>query len=153
MDDDDEKEEGDNEDNGNNYSDESISGSKTLDQIIEALVSYSKDDDRDNGYDSEEVLTMIDYLKHIPFNFVGQPTIDYHHEKHYHINSLSTAIIQSNHCQFEKLMELLLFKHRDLLRVDTFKRFYEKYRIDKLLNQRIYEMLTIKSRGKKLPLI
>ncbi|CAO3610206.1 unnamed protein product [Cunninghamella blakesleeana] len=125
---------------------ESIPGSKIIDQIIEALAFYSKgdnnnnnDNNNDNDYEEEEVLTMIDYLKYMPFHIIDQST--------------TIPIIQSNHCQFDKLMDLLLLKHRDLLRIDTFKRFYEKYRIDKLLKQQIYDMITIKSRGKKLPLI
>ncbi|CAO3625951.1 unnamed protein product [Cunninghamella echinulata] len=134
------------------------SGSKTLDQIIEALISYSKEVEDE---EDDEIITMIDYLKNIPLHFIEQPirkttTTDDNHGDNQNKNQIKSIEKrkqqQLNHCQFEKLMDLLLLKHRDLLRIDTYKRFYEQYRINKLLNQQIRDMILIKSRGKKIAL-
>ncbi|KAL0090025.1 Septin-domain-containing protein [Phycomyces blakesleeanus] len=51
-----------------------------------------------------------------------------------------------DHCDFEKLKMFLLGSHRDMLRVDTFERFYEKYRSAQLLNRRADQILNLKTR-------
>ncbi|KAI9308146.1 Septin-domain-containing protein [Cunninghamella echinulata] len=131
------------------------SGSKKLDQIIEALISYPKQDEDEE----DEIIAMIDYLKNIPLHFVEKSkrkttTADDNHGDNQNKNQIKTIEQQQqlNCCQFEKLIDLLLLKHRDLLRIDTYKRFYEQYRINKLLNQQIRDIILIKSRGKKIVL-
>ncbi|KAI8096726.1 uncharacterized protein BX664DRAFT_324696 [Halteromyces radiatus] len=51
-----------------------------------------------------------------------------------------------NHCDFERLIHMLLSSHREMLRIDTVERFYEQYRTDHLLTRRMDEMISLKSK-------
>ncbi|KAI8987011.1 Septin-domain-containing protein [Pilobolus umbonatus] len=50
------------------------------------------------------------------------------------------------HCDFSLLRHSLLKYHRDMLRVDTFEHFYEKYRTEQLLKRRMNNVNTVKSK-------
>jgi cell division control protein 11 len=47
-------------------------------------------------------------------------------------------------CDFSQLKNKLLSSHRDMLRVDTFERFYEQYRTGQLLNRKFKRMIRTK---------
>lgn len=49
-----------------------------------------------------------------------------------------------NHCDFQKLKDILLTGHRDMLRIDTFERFYEHYRTEQLLKRKMGRSMTFK---------
>lgn len=49
------------------------------------------------------------------------------------------------HCDLEKLKTTLLGEHRDMLRMDTFERFYERYRTKQLLSRRVDRIVGIES--------
>lgn len=49
-----------------------------------------------------------------------------------------------NHCDFQTLKKALLSGHKDMLRIDTFERFYEQYRTTQLQNR---TMSRSRSRG------
>lgn len=42
-----------------------------------------------------------------------------------------------DHCDFERLKSMIVSVHRDMFRIDTFERFYEKYRTKQLMNRRL----------------
>lgn len=46
-----------------------------------------------------------------------------------------------SHCDFAFLKHSLLNTHRDMLRIDTFERFYEQYRTEKLMNHKVTKMI------------
>lgn len=46
-----------------------------------------------------------------------------------------------SHCDFAFLRHALLNTHRDMLRIDTFERFYEQYRTERLLNHKVTKMI------------
>lgn len=52
-----------------------------------------------------------------------------------------------DHCDFERLKSMILSVHRDMFRIDTFERFYEKYRTKQLMNRRFEGSPTI-NKGK-----
>ncbi|CEP17675.1 hypothetical protein [Parasitella parasitica] len=47
------------------------------------------------------------------------------------------------HCDFSQLKNTLLSSHRDMLRIDTFERFYEQYRTEQLMNRKVKRMVRI----------
>lgn len=51
------------------------------------------------------------------------------------------------HCDFSQLKTTLLSTHRDMLRLDTFERFYEQYRTEQLLNRKVKRMIRIDSKA------
>ncbi|GAA5797541.1 Septin-domain-containing protein [Helicostylum pulchrum] len=57
-----------------------------------------------------------------------------------------------NHCDFQKLKDILLTGHRDMLRIDTFERYYEHYRTEQLLKRKISRTMAIKSK-QGMPLV
>lgn len=57
-----------------------------------------------------------------------------------------------NHCDFQKLKDILLTGHRDMLRIDTFERYYEHYRTEQLLKRKLSRTMTIKSK-QGMPLV
>ena len=52
-----------------------------------------------------------------------------------------------DHCDFERLKSMIVSAHRDMFRIDTFERFYEKYRTKQLMSGR-FEGSPIINRGK-----
>ncbi|KAG0169799.1 Ca(2+)-dependent cysteine protease [Apophysomyces sp. BC1015] len=52
------------------------------------------------------------------------------------------------HCEFEILKSILLSAHRDMLRIDTYERFYEQYRTEQLLTRRVNKMMALQAQGK-----
>ena len=98
----------------------------------------------------EDAMAMIDYLDNMPFTTIGyeedtqtgrpinvSPQQD-HDNTPVLGRSYPWATVECcnpSHCDFETLKDILLFRHRDMLRIDTFERFYEKYRTDKLMNR------------------
>lgn len=56
------------------------------------------------------------------------------------------------HCDFSQLKNTLLSSHREMLRIDTFERFYEQYRTEQLLHRKVKRMLRIDSKA-GVPLI
>ncbi|ORX59571.1 cell division/GTP binding protein [Hesseltinella vesiculosa] len=58
-----------------------------------------------------------------------------------------------DHCDFEKLRSLLLQSHRDMLRIDTFERYYEQYRTDQLLSRKVDKMGILKSDEHNISLV
>ncbi|KAG2203268.1 hypothetical protein INT47_000188 [Mucor saturninus] len=51
------------------------------------------------------------------------------------------------HCDFETLKKALLSGHKDMLRIDTFERFYEQYRTTQLQNRTINRSRTGSKQG------
>lgn len=51
------------------------------------------------------------------------------------------------HCDFSQLKNTLLSTHRDMLRLDTFERFYEQYRTEQLLNRKVKRMIRVDSKA------
>ncbi|KAI8639463.1 Septin-domain-containing protein [Parasitella parasitica] len=56
------------------------------------------------------------------------------------------------HCDFSQLKNTLLSSHRDMLRIDTFERFYEQYRTEQLMNRKVKRMIRLDSK-QGVPLI
>jgi cell division control protein 11 len=50
------------------------------------------------------------------------------------------------HCDFAILKKVVLSGHRDMLRIDTFERFYEQYRTDQLLNRKVSRIMRLESK-------
>lgn len=51
------------------------------------------------------------------------------------------------HCDFSQLKSTLLSTHRDMLRLDTFERFYEQYRTEQLLNRKVKRMIRVEPKA------
>lgn len=124
--------------------------------------------------DDDDAKAMIDYLDAMPFTFIayeedsqGRPVeilakdqgedVDMNgQEKQRTVLGRSypwAAVECSNptHCDFEGLIDVLLFRHKDMLKIDTFERFYEQYRTEQLLHRKVKGILPSKTRG-RIPL-
>ncbi|KAI9243825.1 Septin-domain-containing protein [Phascolomyces articulosus] len=55
-----------------------------------------------------------------------------------------------DHCDFEKLRTMIVTSHRDMLRIDTFERFYEKYRTEQLLKRRVNKLMATTTKCDKV---
>ncbi|KAK4512550.1 Pyruvate kinase [Mucor velutinosus] len=51
------------------------------------------------------------------------------------------------HCDVSLLKTTLLSTHRDMLRFDTFERFYEQYRTEQLSNRKVKHMMRVDSKA------
>jgi cell division control protein 11 len=54
------------------------------------------------------------------------------------------------HCDFQTLKNALLSGHTDMLRIDTFERFYEQYRTKQLLNRKVSKIRVESKQGMSL---
>ncbi|KAI8391685.1 Septin-type guanine nucleotide-binding (G) domain-containing protein, partial [Radiomyces spectabilis] len=107
-------------------------GSTTIARIVELLQETIDDGEDEDG----DARAMIDYLEYMPYCLIG-------YEEDVETGPVKTilgrrypwAIVECcnpEHCDFEKLRTMLLTEHRDMLRIDTFERFYEQYRTEQL---------------------
>ncbi|KAG2221342.1 hypothetical protein INT45_014026, partial [Circinella minor] len=55
-----------------------------------------------------------------------------------------------DHCDLEKLHSMIVSSHRDMLRIDTFERFYENYRTEKLLRRRVDKLTATETKNGKI---
>ena len=116
-------------------------------EILQECVEKDKDEDASG---------LIDYLHNMPFALIGfeeNPKIGrpLNIALNRHIKSKNElgrryprdAIECSNQtdCDFSQLKNTLLSSHRDILRIDTFERFYEQYRTGQLLNRKFKKMI------------
>ncbi|ORZ09793.1 Septin-domain-containing protein [Absidia repens] len=157
-----------NNNNNENDNDDSII-LRNLMEILQEVVN--------NNTHDHDARVMIDYLKYMPFSvfgyeedrFTGRPitiattaTKDTQQQQHQHYDDATrttTTILgrvypwavvdccDPAYCDFERLVDLLLSDHGDMLRLDTVERFYEQFRIDQLLSRRVDEMVQIKSKS------
>lgn len=51
-----------------------------------------------------------------------------------------------SHCDLINLKNILLSGHRNMLRIDTFERFYEQYRTEQLLNRKVSKIMRLESK-------
>lgn len=125
--------------------------------------------------DDEDAKAMIDYLDLMPFTLIayeedsqtgrpveilakgeGEDTDMTDKEKPRTIlgRSYPWATIECSnpiHCDFEALKDALLFRHKDMLRIDTFERFYEQYRTEQLLHRKVKGALPAKNGRERIP--
>ncbi|KAI8333571.1 Septin-domain-containing protein [Chlamydoabsidia padenii] len=134
------------------YNDDSTTLGNILGMLQQLVEKEANDDAR----------AMVDYLKHIPLSVfayeedktTGQPL------------TITTSMIgdttlgriypwavvdcnNSTHCDLNRLDHLIFTSNGDMLRLDTVERFYEQYRIDQLLSNRVDEMVSIKSKSRQ----
>lgn len=127
--------------------------------------------------DDEDAKAMIDYLDSMPFTLIayeedsqtgrpveilakdeGEDTDMSDKEKPRTIlgRSYPWATIECSnptHCDFEALKDALLFRHKDMLKIDTFERFYEQYRTEQLLHRKVKGALPANKNGReRIPL-
>ncbi|KAI8137945.1 Septin-domain-containing protein, partial [Fennellomyces sp. T-0311] len=114
-------------------------GSVTINRIIDMLEECVREDDDDDAR------AMIEYLEHMPLTLfgyeedpdTGRPLLNVLGRRY------PWAVIECcnpAHCDFEKLRSMIVANHRDMLRIDTFERFYEKYRTEQLLSRRVNKL-------------
>ncbi|KAI8072653.1 Septin-type guanine nucleotide-binding (G) domain-containing protein [Gongronella butleri] len=133
-------------------------GSRTLDRIVDTLQECVDE------FGDDDAQTMMEYLESMPLTVMsyeensatGRPL----HATSTPASSLCRyypwAVIDccnEDQSDFERLRVMLLWSHRDMLRVDTFERYYEQYRTDQLLSRKVDKMGIIKSKEGKVPLV
>ncbi|ORY95822.1 Septin-domain-containing protein [Syncephalastrum racemosum] len=149
--------EGDNQEDG---IDRSESTMEECDTIIEML---REDWDEDAG-----ARAMVEYLESMPLTLMafeedpetGRPLLITREEtlpapKHAEHKPIlgrryPWAVVECcnpEHCDLEKLKATLLGEHRDMLRMDTFERFYERYRTERLLDRRVDRLVAAESKS------
>ncbi|KAI7886947.1 cell division/GTP binding protein [Lichtheimia hyalospora FSU 10163] len=128
------------------------SGSETMNTIMSMLKEYVEEDN------DEDARAMYEYLEHFPLTSVGyeedpetgRPVAIMRDTKTVLGRRYPWAIVECSnpdHCDFERLKSMIVSVHRDMFRIDTFERFYEKYRTKQLMSGR-FEGSPIINRGK-----
>ncbi|KAI8344886.1 Septin-type guanine nucleotide-binding (G) domain-containing protein [Choanephora cucurbitarum] len=127
-------------------SDNSYQEKSQIEKSMELLQIWI-DEDHD-----EDAQAMMDYIQQIPFRLIsyeedaysGRPIDVTTGKEQTDKGTLGRrypwAMVEcenTKHCDFVCLKQMLLSTHRDMLRVDTFERFYEQYRSEKLMNRRL----------------
>lgn len=135
------------------------SGSFTLDGILDMLEACVEQDDYD-----EEAYCMKEYLKLLPFTVIGfeqdpdsgrplsqqkkkqkrskkkkQPFLG----RYYPWGVVDCC--NPEYSDFVQLVTMLLSSHRDMLRSETFERFYERYRIERLMKASVDKTMALES--------
>lgn len=143
--------------------DENSQDSMTL-EIVIAMLQHVADKEA-----NDDARAMVDYLKNMPLVVIGyeedsttgQPLVILADEMDTGNDSnvaggtilgriYPWAVVDCcdpTFCDLERLIDLLFSSHGEMLRLDTLKRFYEQYRIDQLLSQRVDDMVSVKSKA------
>ncbi|KAI9023755.1 Septin-domain-containing protein [Phycomyces nitens] len=136
-------------------------------KTLEGIVNFLQECIDEDG--DEDALAMMEYLDVMPFTLIsyeedpdtGRPMLITPNQKEPQ-GSFVTPVLgrrypwatvecgNPDHCDFEKLKMFLLGSHRDMLRADTFERFYEKYRSAQLLNRRADQLLNLKAKPPRM---
>ncbi|KAI7883776.1 cell division/GTP binding protein [Lichtheimia hyalospora FSU 10163] len=137
------------------------SGSHMLDSILDMLEAYVEEDEED-----EEAYCMKEYLRLIPFTVIGfeqdpnsgEP-LSHHKEKQKRPKKKKPRddkpflgryypwgvvdCCNPEYSDFVQLVTMLLSSHCDMLRSETFERFYERYRINRLMKTRVDKTMAL----------
>lgn len=129
--------------------------SQQMNKMLEVLQECVEEDN------DEDASALIDYLHNIPFALVGfeeNPETNrlLNIDTNRHMNSKNELgrryrrdVVECSNttaCDFSQLKSTLLSIHRDMLRIDTFERFYEQYRTGQLLNHKFKRMIRVDSK-------
>ncbi|KAI8371076.1 Septin-domain-containing protein [Blakeslea trispora] len=133
-------------------SDNSYHEKSQIEKSMELLQVWI-DEDHD-----EDAKAMMDYIQQIPFKLMSYEEDAY---SGYPIDVITGKGVDKgkavlgrrfpwaavectnpNHCDFVSLKETLITTHRDMLRTDTFERFYEQYRSEQLINRKLKRQTT-----------
>ncbi|CDH58672.1 hypothetical protein RO3G_16251 [Lichtheimia corymbifera JMRC:FSU:9682] len=140
------------------------SGSFMLDGILDMLEACVEQDD-----DDEEAYCMKEYLKLLPFTVIGfeqdpdsgrplsqqnkkqkrskkkkQQRADRPFLGRYYPWGVVDCC-NPEYSDFVQLVTMLLSSHRDMLRSETFERFYERYRIERLMKTSVDKTMALES--------
>ncbi|KAI9317540.1 Septin-domain-containing protein [Dichotomocladium elegans] len=125
----------------------------------------------DEDPDDQDVAAMIDYLRHMPLCLIGyeedpetgRPVFIEPTGRPTSFSPLNPTsqrpetvlgrrypwatveCCNPNHCDFQKFKSLFGPAHMDMLRIDTYERFYEKYRADQLMSRQATKISTLPS--------
>ncbi|KAI9496066.1 Septin-type guanine nucleotide-binding (G) domain-containing protein [Zychaea mexicana] len=131
-------------------------GSLTMTCILEMLRECVDEDD------DEDARTMIGYLEQMPYTTfgyeedpdTGRPVpLTPRETQHILGRRYPWAVVECSnpdHCDFEKIRSMIVTDHRDMLRIDTFERFYEKYRTEQLLSRRVNRLMATEVKNGKV---